>query len=291
MFCGILSNSWPVIALSWAPNIFNSFAIALAVAIWSPVIITVFIPARRQVLTASFTPSLGGSIIPTNPTKFKLFSILSESILLGIWSKSLYATAITLNALSAICKFSLWIFCFSPIEFWHLFNKTSGAPFVMILYLFPILWIVVIIFLLESKGISFILGILWYNSVLFLLFFNPFCTNATSVGSPLTSILPFLYKISQSVHIVESSIANSELFDFTSTTVISFFVNVPVKSWTSLLSFAAFTVVENNNTIALTNKIVTIWIKFDFFILISPLLSYFLLLFIQSLYIILLFLV
>ena len=63
-----------------------------------------------------------------------------------------------------------------------------------------------------------------------MLFFNPFCTNATSVGSPLTSILPFLYKILQSVHIVESSIANSGLFDFTSTTVISFFVNVPVLS-------------------------------------------------------------
>ena len=67
--CEILSNSSPVMAKSCPFKIPNSFAIALAVAIWSPVIITVFIPAFLQVLTASFTPSLGGSIIPISPYK------------------------------------------------------------------------------------------------------------------------------------------------------------------------------------------------------------------------------
>ena len=75
---------------------------ALAVCKWSPVIITVFIPALLQVLTASLTPSLGGSIIPINPQNIKSFSIVPESIVVGSLSTSLYATAITLNAPSAI---------------------------------------------------------------------------------------------------------------------------------------------------------------------------------------------
>ena len=98
----ILSNSLPVILKSLLFKIPKSLAIAFAVSIWSPVIITVFIPALLQVLIASFTPSLGGSIIPTKPTKFKFISNSSLVILLGITFISLYATAITLSAFSAI---------------------------------------------------------------------------------------------------------------------------------------------------------------------------------------------
>ena len=61
----------------------KSFAIAFAVAIWSPVIITVFIPALLQDAIASFTPSLGGSTIPISPQNTKSFSIFALSILLG----------------------------------------------------------------------------------------------------------------------------------------------------------------------------------------------------------------
>ena len=164
--CGILSNSCPVIALSFLDNIPNFSAIAFAVSIWSPVIITVFIPAFLQVSTASFTPSLGGSNIPISPTKFKLFSMFILSIFVGKFSISLYATAITLKAFLAICSFSISTFFLSTFK--HLFNNISGAPFVIILY-FPLfnLCIVVIIFLLESNGISLILGIILYKSCLF----------------------------------------------------------------------------------------------------------------------------
>ena len=61
----------------------NSLAIAFAVRMWSPVIITVLIPAAWQFATASFTPFLGGSIMPIKPTKTKSFSILLLSIVCG----------------------------------------------------------------------------------------------------------------------------------------------------------------------------------------------------------------
>ena len=53
---------------------FNFFAIAKAVTLWSPVIIIVRIPASRQVLTDAATSFRGGSIMPTIPIKVKLFS-------------------------------------------------------------------------------------------------------------------------------------------------------------------------------------------------------------------------
>ena len=105
ILCGILSSSSPVIAKSLPLNMPKSFAIAFAVIIWSPVIITVFIPAFLQVATASFTPSLGGSIIPINPIKIRFFSTVSVSILLGKLGMSKYAIANTLKASSAILLF------------------------------------------------------------------------------------------------------------------------------------------------------------------------------------------
>ena len=79
---------------------------------WSPVIITVFIPALLHSAMASFTPSLGGSIIPIKPQNVKLFSIF-VSILLGKKSMSLYATAITRRAFLAILLFCISIFVIS----------------------------------------------------------------------------------------------------------------------------------------------------------------------------------
>ena len=70
----ILSSSVPVIASSSFSNIPNFLAIAMAVILWSPVIITVFIPADLHFSTASFASSLGGSIIPYIPTNVKSFS-------------------------------------------------------------------------------------------------------------------------------------------------------------------------------------------------------------------------
>ena len=46
-----------------------SRAIAAAVSLWSPVIMTARMPALRHVATASFTAARGGSIIPTRPRK------------------------------------------------------------------------------------------------------------------------------------------------------------------------------------------------------------------------------
>ena len=45
----------------------SSRAVKNAVRGWSPVIITVFIPARRQISMASFAPLRGGSVIPAQP--------------------------------------------------------------------------------------------------------------------------------------------------------------------------------------------------------------------------------
>ena len=98
-----------MIASSSFSRIPNFFAIAVAVILWSPVIITVFIPAVLHFSTASFASSLGGSIIPTIPMKIKSFSIVFISSFVGMWSISLYAHPNTLNAFSAIFSFSCLI--------------------------------------------------------------------------------------------------------------------------------------------------------------------------------------
>ena len=109
----------------------------------------------------------------------------------------------------------------------HFFIKTSGAPFVITLYLFPILWIVVIIFLSESNGISFTLSIVLYNSSLFSPIFSAASTIAFSVASPSTSFLLFIL---QSVHILPNCKICFLLSPTTSTTCILFCVRVPVLS-------------------------------------------------------------
>ncbi|MBT9169296.1 MAG: hypothetical protein DDT19_02654 [Syntrophomonadaceae bacterium] len=75
-FSTILSNSPSVKAPNSVPvkispdfRIPNSLAIASAVSLWSPVIIIGFMPAPLQTSIASLASFLGGSIIPTIPTK------------------------------------------------------------------------------------------------------------------------------------------------------------------------------------------------------------------------------
>ena len=162
--------------------------------LWSPVIITTFIPAVLHFSTATFASSLGGSIIPTIPINIKSFSIVAISSFVGIWSISLYAHPNTLKASFAISSFfSLILFTYSPI-FWcisllisyaeHLFNNSSIPPFVNTIY-FPFnSFTVVINFLSESNGISWTLGALSYKlgSKLNL---KAISTNAVSVGSPV----------------------------------------------------------------------------------------------------------
>ena len=82
----IFASSAPVIASSSFSNIPNCCAIAVAVILWSPVIITVFIPAFLHFWTACFASSLGGSIIPHIPTNVKSLSKSKTSSPTCSWS-------------------------------------------------------------------------------------------------------------------------------------------------------------------------------------------------------------
>ena len=105
----IFSNSAPVIASLSSFKIPNSLAIAVAVILWSPVIITVLIPADIHFFTASFASSLGGSIIPTIPTKVSPDSRFLTSSSVNVWFITLYPTASTLKAFFAISVLDSWI--------------------------------------------------------------------------------------------------------------------------------------------------------------------------------------
>ena len=139
-----------------------SLAIAIAVVLWSPVIITVFIPEFLAFLTASYTSSLGGSIIAIRPINVNSFSSSIEGLKLS--STFLVANANTLNALlekySLICLYSLNISSSSSTTspllkaYLHLLKITSGAPLVNIIVSSSILFTVDINFLSLSKGIS-----------------------------------------------------------------------------------------------------------------------------------------
>ena len=63
----IASNSVPSKHISPSLNMPISFAIAIAVSLWSPVIITGFIPAEIQSATAFLLSSRGGSVIAESP--------------------------------------------------------------------------------------------------------------------------------------------------------------------------------------------------------------------------------
>ena len=107
--CGIFSSSAPVIAMSPSSKIPISLAIATAVTLWSPVIITGLIPAVLHFTTASFASGLAGSIIPTIPINTKSLSAEGISLCSGTASITLYAIARTLNAFEPSSLFTLEI--------------------------------------------------------------------------------------------------------------------------------------------------------------------------------------
>ena len=249
----MFSNSLPVIASSSFSSIPNCFAIAVAVILWSPVIITVFIPADLHFSTAFFASSLGGSIIPTIPTKIKSDSSFSiSSFDSGNFFIFLYPNANTLKAFLAILSlfsyilflnssksFSIFPFIIYEVQF---LSNSSTPPLVYTIYSLSILWTVVINFLDESNGISFNLSILNILSISISKFI-PISTNAVSVGSPANSLLAptfvSLHNIALYIKLSKSdfdstnlifSISISLLSTYIFWTVILFWVNVPVLS-------------------------------------------------------------
>ncbi len=63
------SSSAPVIAWERSATMPSSFAMATAVSMWSPVIITTFMPAAWASATARPTSGRTGSIMPQSPRK------------------------------------------------------------------------------------------------------------------------------------------------------------------------------------------------------------------------------
>ena len=84
----------------------NSRAMAAAVAAWSPVIITVRMPAAFAFAIARAASGRGGSIMPTNPLNVRSDS--TSAIFSGSLSILFEASAITRSAsfakLSCICS-------------------------------------------------------------------------------------------------------------------------------------------------------------------------------------------
>ena len=137
-----LSKAEPSIASLSSFNIPICFAMAEAVILWSPVIITGLIPASIQALTASADSSLGGSIIDIRPMKVKSFSSSSFiSVLLSIF---LYAKDKTLRPvfenswlISSILAISSLVIGLTPSEvsiLVDLLRRTSTAPLVAIIF-------------------------------------------------------------------------------------------------------------------------------------------------------------
>ena len=100
----ILSRSAPRMTLSPSRRMPMSAAMADAVSMWSPVIMMGRMPAPMQTLTASFTSALGGSIMPTKPTKVRPFSSSPCSR-----EPSFTATPRTRSAFFAIREFAFLI--------------------------------------------------------------------------------------------------------------------------------------------------------------------------------------
>ena len=166
---------------------------AFAVNIWSPVIITVLIPAIFASATAFIVSSLGGSIIAIKPRKIISFSLFSDNFS----SVTLYANAKTRSPLLANSSFALYI---SPLFFssdipsfvliyLHLPRRISGAPFVNNTVSPDNLHCTLIIFLSDENGISSIfstVSLTTFSSTLTSpsIFLN-ISSNAYSVGSPI----------------------------------------------------------------------------------------------------------
>ena len=136
----IAESSAPVIACDGSVSMPSSEAIATAVSLWSPVIMTGVMPAPRHSSIAALTSGRTGSIMPVSPIKTRSCSSASGEKSSGAASYFLIAAASTRSALSAIRLFSAAIFAlissvmgtvFPSIKAWvHRSTTTSGAPFV-----------------------------------------------------------------------------------------------------------------------------------------------------------------
>ena len=84
----------------------SSLAMATAVSLWSPVIITGRMPAARHWATASFTSGRTGSIIPARPMKHNCCSSACGVRSSGRLSYRRSAAASTRSALSAMALLS-----------------------------------------------------------------------------------------------------------------------------------------------------------------------------------------
>ena len=136
-----LSRALPVTACEGSSNIPNSLAMATAVSLWSPVIITGRMPAVRHCWMAAFTSGRTGSIMPARPTKHRSCSRYSGLSSLGRPpSHRRMAAASTRRALSAMALFCARISCrFSSVmgSIWPFSSyrvqrrsTSSGAPLV-----------------------------------------------------------------------------------------------------------------------------------------------------------------
>ena len=110
----ISAISSPLMAWMSSLSIPIFLAIALAVTMWSPVIITVFIPPFLQSLTREILSSCGGSLNAISPANIIPSSKSLISGLEGISFKGLYATAITRIPSSAKSSTAESIVLFSP---------------------------------------------------------------------------------------------------------------------------------------------------------------------------------
>ena len=99
---GILSSSAPVMA--WLASVMmpSSLAMATAVSLWSPVIMTGRMPASRHSTMAGLTSGRTGSIMPVRPRKHRSCSRKAGSLLAGFSAQSRLAAARTRRAWSAM---------------------------------------------------------------------------------------------------------------------------------------------------------------------------------------------
>ena len=246
------STSAPVSTLSPSDIMPRLEAMAPAVILWSPVIITGLMPAALHLATATFASSRGGSIIPTIPRKVRSFSRVAGVISEGSSFRALEATASTRRACEAIFRLASWIPCRSsssrgrapcPSSMFEQHPSSSSSPPFTATRKVPSgrACTVVISFLSESKGISSTRGSPASISFLSREYFRPASRSAVSVGSPivLAPSSPFLSTASLArIEVLSISLATGLSYPTSCrepstksfVTVILFWVRVPVLS-------------------------------------------------------------
>ena len=162
----------------------NSVAIASPVALWSPVTMTGRMPAARHSATAPLTSSRGGSICPNNPRNRGRPRNNSNPPASSKMASDHSATARIRNACAAspsaaACKRST-----STVPGSHNASKLSGAPFNSTRPRVPCPCCVAIIFAVASKGISVRRGHCRRSRSGSSPPFIATVSNAASVGSP-----------------------------------------------------------------------------------------------------------